>query len=271
MNIFNLIESLDNKDSKLKEHTDLSNRREVFRSLGEFGKKLALGTFTVGAATVASSQKAMASHNSAVVDVLNFALLLEHLEADFYEMALDSGVIPSGTQPIFMQIGKHERQHVNFLMKTISALGGMPIEKPGFDFTAKGMFMPFSNYGQFLSLAQAFEDTGVRAYKGQAGNLIGYDEVLTAALQIHSVEARHAARVRRLRGVQSWYLRTANDRNVEAVYAGETPENNVMQGGVDLTMIVSDPMISRTDVEESFDEPLTREEVTAIASLFIVA
>ncbi len=132
MNIFNLIESLDNKDAKLKEHTDLSNRRDVFRSLGDFGKKLALGTFTVGAATVASSKKAMAQGGSGVVDVLNFALLLEHLEADFYQMALDSGVIPSGTpERVFMQIGKHERQHVDFLMKTINALGGMPIKSPG--------------------------------------------------------------------------------------------------------------------------------------------
>lgn len=269
MNIFNLIESLDNKDAKLKEHTDLSNRRDVFRSLGDFGKKLALGTFTVGAATVASSKKAMAQGGSGVVDVLNFALLLEHLEADFYQMALDSGVIPSGTpERVFMQIGKHERQHVDFLMKTINALGGMPIQKPGFDFTAGGMFMPFTNYGQFLSLAQAFEDTGVRAYKGQAANLMSNDAVLTAALQIHSVEARHAARVRRLRGVQSWHLRTERDRNVAAVYAGE---DNVMQGGVDLTMIVRDPMISREDIAESFDEPLTRAEVTAIASMFIVS
>jgi hypothetical protein len=52
-------------------------------------------------------------------------------------------------------------------------------------------------YAQFLALAQAFEDTGVRAYKGQAANLISTD-LLTAALQIH-VEARHASEVRRLR------------------------------------------------------------------------
>ncbi len=70
----------------------------------------------------------MAQGGSGVVDVLNFALLLEHLEADFYQMALDSGVIPSGTPEVFMQIGKHERQHVDFLMKTINALGGMPIK-----------------------------------------------------------------------------------------------------------------------------------------------
>ena len=49
-----------------------------------------------------------------------------------------------------------------------------------------------------MSLAQAFEDTGVRAYKGQAKNLISTPDLLTAALQIHSVEARHAAAIRDL-------------------------------------------------------------------------
>ena len=49
-----------------------------------------------------------------------------------------------------------------------------------------------------------FEDLGVAAYKGQAGNLMASDEILTAALQIHSVEARHAAEVRRILGMPSW-------------------------------------------------------------------
>ena len=74
-------------------------------------------------------------------------------------------------------------------------------------------------------MAQAFEDTGVRAYKGQAANLITTPDLLTAALQIHSVEARHASEVRRLRGLKGWI---SNDERgagmpaaTQAVYAGE--------------------------------------------------
>jgi hypothetical protein len=259
MNIFNLIESLDSKQTTREDLASAANRRDVFRKLGDFGKKLALGTFSVGAVAAASTQKAMAADSG--TDILNFALLLEYLEAEFYAKGLDAGIIPSGVpEKVIMQIGKHEAQHVEFLKK---ALGGAAIDKPEFDFTAKGLFNPFSSYGQFLVLAQAFEDTGVRAYKGQAGNLTGGGDLLTAALQIHSVEARHAARVRRLRGVQSWYLRTDRDRNVAAVYAGE---DNVTQGGVDLTTITD---INTVDIQESFDEPLTKEEVTAIAKLFL--
>ncbi len=205
MNIFNLIESVDKNKLNLEEHLANTSRRDVFRHLGDFGKKLALGAVSFGAVTAAGSQKAMAADGS-ITDVLNFALLLEYLESEFYLKGLDSKVIPveGFQQQIFMQISKHESQHVEFLKSAISSLGGTPIEKPKFDFTVGGAFDPFGSYGDFLVLSQAFEDTGVRAYKGQAGNLIGNGAVLTAALQIHSVEARHAARVRRLRAQQGW-------------------------------------------------------------------
>ena len=58
-----------------------------------------------------------------------------------------------------------------------------------------------SDYSVFLEVSQVFEDTGVRAYKGQAPNLLGNQVVLTAALGIHAVEARHASTVRFIRGV----------------------------------------------------------------------
>jgi hypothetical protein len=173
-------------------------------------------------------------------------------------------VIPAGFhRQIFAQLSRNENRQVAFLQNTIRALGGTPIPKPEFDYTAKGAFRPFESYGQYLLLAQAFEDTGVRAYKGQAPNLMGNDEILTAALRIHSVEARHAARVRRLRGVQSWYLRTDKDKGIAAVYQGE---DQLTQGGVDLGSITD---VEPVDLMEAFDEPLTREEVQAIASLFL--
>jgi len=50
------------------------------------------------------------------------------------------------------------------------------------------------------AVAQTLEDTGVAAYKGQAPRLTGGGELLTTALRIHSVEARHAAELRRIRG-----------------------------------------------------------------------
>jgi hypothetical protein len=72
--------------------------------------------------------------------------------------------------------------------------------KSSYDFTAGGTFPTvFSSYPTFLAVAQVLEDTGVRAYKGRAGELVGQKVFLTAALGIHAVEARHAAKIRFMR------------------------------------------------------------------------
>ena len=111
------------------------------------------------------------------------------------------------------------------------------------------------------AVAQAFEDTGVRAYKGQAGTLQSNDDILTAALQIHSVEARHASAVRRLRGQKGWIVQDDTDiAAVAAVYAGE---DNVVQAGVTLT--------ASNAATEAFDEPLSKDAVLAIVAPFIAS
>jgi hypothetical protein len=155
-----------------------------------------------------------------------------------------------------------------------SALGSAQGDTPVFDFTAGGAFTnAFSDYPTFLTLSQAFEDTGVRAYKGQAGNLQNADDVLTAALQIHSVEARHAAEVRRLRGkrtntmIKPWVENEDSDGAPEAVYAGES---NTTHAGIDLVAIDSLNALSMEAKTRAFDEPLSRSQVLAIVKPFVV-
>ena len=200
-----------------------------------------------------------------IVDVLNFALTLEYLEDEFYRTALgSSGLIPRDTQDVFGQISKHEAAHVALLK---SVLGSKAVAKPTFDFTAGGAFADvFRNYQTFLAVAQAFEDTGVRAYKGQAGNLKSNDMILTTALRIHSVEARHAAMVRRLRGETPWIVgdsRGTLPAPTQPVYNGE---GNTTQGGANVAAL---PGLSGKIASQAFDEPLTKEQVLAIAGLFI--
>ena len=185
-----------------------------------------------------------------------------------------SGLIPESDKMVFMKIGEHEKEHVAFLK---SALGDAAIGKPTFDFTAGGMFPdPFSNYQVFLTLSQAFEDTGVRAYKGQAPKLKDDKAVLLAALRIHSVEARHAAEVHLIRGLRVWASEMETGGVPAAVYAGE---NNIYQKeGIDLIALTykdmyqsngMDQMMTEKIVREAFDEPLTKEQVLAIAGPFI--
>jgi len=200
-----------------------------------------------------------------IVDVLNFALTLEYLEDEFYRTALgSSGLIPNDTRDVFGQISKHETAHVALLK---SVLGSKAVAKPTFDFTAGGAFADvFRNYQTFLAVSQAFEDTGVRAYKGQAGNLKGNAKILTAALQIHSVEARHAAQVRRLRGETPWIVGDSRGTLPAATQAVYNGEGNTTQGGANVANL---PGSSTKIASQAFDEPLTKEQVLAIAGLFI--
>jgi hypothetical protein len=227
----------------------------------------------------------------AVVNIFNFALTLEELEAEFYVRALDAGVLPANVIPIFTVIRDHELAHVAFLRR---ALGASAVAKPTFDFTAgngtgRGPYAGLFNQGGYntlLAVAQAFEDTGVRAYKGQAPALRpfrgpdGNNFALQAALQVHSVEARHAAQIRRLRGTfnefepfyQGWITGNRTDvPGANAVYAGE---QNTTHAGINVVPLVAGlrPQIdiSQDTITEAWDEPLTMAEVLAIVDPFIV-
>jgi len=269
MNIIKFIESF--TDDKLTKAT--SNRRESFGHFGQLGKNLALASIPFGLSTLVNKTYAsdISPTPSTPIGALQLALTLEYLEDEFYQMGLSSGVIPlsenSGRdRKVFEQIAQHESDHVAFL---IAGLGGTAsanfVVKPTFDFTAGGLFNPFNDYPTFLALAQAFEDTGVRAYKGQAANLISTPDLLTAALQIHSVEARHASEVRRLRGQKGWIV--GNDRGGLPIQAQGTydGEQNITQAGYNTSTL-----FGINAGTEAFDEPLSTQATVNIANLFIV-
>ena len=179
-------------DPEIKEIL-VSNRREFFS-----GSAAKLGLMASAPVLLAmTAQNAFGQElPKDIVDVLVFALTLEHIEDAFYRSGLDApDLIPEEYVGIFNQIGKHEAAHVAFLT---TALGSAAIERPALDLTAGGTYADaLTNFDTYLTLSQTFEDLGVAAYKGQAGVLAPNDDILTAALQIHSVEARHAAIVAR--------------------------------------------------------------------------
>lgn len=265
MNIFKIIEDIEKADPEV--YARLDSRRQAFKNLGSIGKKTALAAIPFALGSV--FQKAYGQGNNMVLDVLNFALKLEYLERNFYTQGLEaSGLITdSAARAAIQKIQMHEAAHVELLKATIQSLNGTPISEPSFNF-GKNFADWNTNYQTFLTLAQAFEDTGVRAYKGQAANLINNDAVLNAALQIHSVEARHAAHIRRMRGNKGWIEGAGDNSNVPAgaqpVYAGE---DNVMQGGINDVKTVGSGY-SAAIATAAFDEPLSKEQVAQIVSLF---
>ncbi len=168
------------------------------------------------------------------------------------------------------------------LKSTITTLGATPVTKPTFDFTAgdgsgngplKGVF---SNYPLFLAVAQTFEDTGVRAYKGQAGELISNNDILTAALKIHSAEARHAAHIRYMRRnltsnttIKPWITGKDTGGIGDLVQSSYNGEEVTSQAGINIVGI-NGTGVSANAATEAFDEPLSKDAVLAIVAPFIV-
>ena len=281
MNLLNIFSEIEQSDPEIYDRLD--TRRKAMKQFVNVSGKVALASIPFALGSI--FQKASASPTSPsdiVIDTLNFALTLEYLESEFYKKAVASGIIPAGNDlDALTVIRDHEVAHVNFLKTAITQAGAAPVSftAASFDFTAKGTFPGvFSDYGTLLAVAQTFEDTGVRAYKGQAANLISNNAYLTAALRIHSVEARHAAHLREMRkahgslvptgvDVKPWITLNQSGIGSPAVQASYDGEENVTQAGVMITNI-GGQQISAAAASEAFDEPLTKEQITAIVTPF---
>lgn len=284
MNVQNIFNEIEQIDPEVYDRMD--TRRQTMQQFARIGGRLALAAVPIALAGL--FKKAYGQVSSTIIDTLQFALTLEYLEAEFYTLgAASAGLVPAGPPTgAIATIRDHEVAHVNFLRSTLTALGTTPVPKPTFDFTAgngsgNGPFAGvFTNYGLFLAVAQAFEDTGVRAYKGQAANLISNNDVLTAALNIHSVEARHASHIRQMRRangslvpagvtVKPWITLNQSGIASPAVQPIYNGEETTTQAGAQITGI-NGASISAAAASESFDEPLTKAEVLLIVDPFIV-
>ncbi|SDC28144.1 ferritin-like domain-containing protein [Pedobacter soli] len=285
MNIVNILEEIEKVDGEIYER--LNPRRAAMKSFFNIGKKISLAAMPLALGSMFQKAYGQTTLPTAVVDVLNFALSLEYLEYHFYNHAL-LGTDVTFTYPTaaaktaITTIRDHEKAHVDLLVGALGSSARAPIAYADTDFRAGGTFATvYTDYNTFLAVAQGFEDTGVRAYKGQAGNLLVSPGVLQTALQIHSVEARHASHIRQMRTAagstvyKPWVSLgasgQANDSGVpqvDAVYAGE---DLTVQANVNIANITGAPNATAAKLAavESFDEPLDKASVITIANLFL--
>ncbi len=277
MNFLNIVSEIEKSDPEIYDRLD--SRRDAMKQFSKIGGKIAMAAVPLALGSMFNKAYGQGG-NTVVLDVLNYALTLEYLEAEFYTKAVASpGLIPAGAATgAITTIRDHENAHVAFLKTAVTAVGGAAavVTKPTFDFTAGGAFANvFSDYATFLAVAQTFEDTGVRAYKGRAAEIVMGGDYLTAALNIHSVEARHASHIRQMRKstgqaptLKPWI--TGKDSGIGAsVQASYDGEDNTTQAGVNIVSI-NGFNISAVAASEAFDEPLTKAQVLAIVGPFIV-
>ncbi|MBA3327712.1 MAG: ferritin-like domain-containing protein [Solirubrobacterales bacterium] len=193
-------------DSALRElEGDPSSRKRFFKMMGGAGAVSAFGVFLAACGDDDDDKKAdtAAPEGGAAKDapaddlaIVNYALTLEYLEADFYQQVIDSGLVKDkAVVEIAKKFGETEQEHVDALKATAEKLGGPAAEKP----TTKFDEVLAGGLEMVLSTAATVENLGAAAYLGQAGN-IKDKEILAAALAIHTVEARHAAALNQLIG-----------------------------------------------------------------------
>lgn len=211
-----------NKTSKILDLIENPHSRRAFaKNMGFAGLGIAGATLLGGTLTKAVAQTTSPTSTTFTatdIDVLNFALNLEYLEAEFYTVAtagrtlLQAGLVPSSAQDApttggrYVQFGRStggnldigavaqavtrdEQSHVKALR---TALGAAAINKPAINLDALGL--GFRNVKEFLTLSRAFEDTGVSAYGG-AAPLLSPFALKTAAL-IALTEAQHSGNFR---------------------------------------------------------------------------
>lgn len=207
-------------------------------------------------------------------DVLNFALNLEYLEAEFYLYAATgkglstadalSGAgtttVPPGIAAVQLnatmasyanEIAQDELDHVRLLQAAITANKGTPVARPNLDLTffaplavAAGItstptFNPFTDPNSFLIGAFIFEDVGVTAYSG-AAPLISDANILSAAAGIQAVEAYHAAEIRTLLVAQA----TLNNNQTYVNIANKVSALRGMLGGGNETMLSASSIVA---------------------------
>jgi hypothetical protein len=175
-------------------HPELAQVEVHGMNRASFLLKGALATGAVYGASAVAPFVSSALAASSDIDILNFALTLEYLESNFYQVKGKTVHLSGQAKTLAKSFGDEEAEHVTALTGAIKKSGGKPVKMPQFAF-------PVTNQAGFLKLAYTLENVGVGAYNG-AGPSLKSKALLAAAGSIVQVEARHAASIAVLTGAK---------------------------------------------------------------------
>jgi hypothetical protein len=199
---------------------ELSTHLRTFStSRRHFLRATAIAGSMAAAATLLPSQAAgralaiAAAQEGGDLGILNFALTLEHLENRLYRDLIAAGILTGTALEYARVFGDHENTHARDLAATIQQLGGTPVQEQ-----AAYNFPQLSSEAEVINLLAQVEDVGASAYLG-AAPLIQNGDLLTVAVQIHTVEAEHATAFRALAGQDPLPFAFAEGRTMDEVVA----------------------------------------------------
>lgn len=290
MNLFHIFDSIAKVDDTFLDRTD--SRRASIQSLLSGGKKMSMAAAPLFLSALfnkayggTNGTNGVSGVNETVLQVLQYAYRLEKFEEAFYTQALtgSASTLPVSVKndPGLREILANESAHVRLLAGFIGTANLPAADTYQFDRVYNNVF---TDEATFFTVAMAIEDTGVRAYKGRAAELMLNGTVpnlaLEAALNIHSVEARHASFLRRRRTGTSllgsgWI--TGEETSVggpgASLYKAGNPatsfpsESNTTQAGQ--SGLYAGSGIAEARYTEAFDEPLDKDTVlNAVAATF---
>jgi hypothetical protein len=250
------------------------SRREAITSAADKSSRLlaTLGLGVVPVALATFSRSASAQTTTDLMDGLQFVLLIAQMQTELHLRAVTPpGFVPSADLGVIAGIRVQDSAQEQAIGALVSSLNGIPNDKPAFDWTAKGKFPGFSfasgQYSTYQIIAQGLEDLGERAFKGQIARMTANTNAMSEIATYGSVQARHAAEVRRIRGKKAWI--TSNSRDdlpafFQPVYDGEEV---TVHAGYDGAALSANGGLSA--VTEAFDEPLTKAQANVIVSQFL--
>ncbi len=199
------------------------SRRHFIQASAVAGTLAAVTTFTPSSiAGIALAESAAQTDGD--LGILNYALTLEHLEAQLYKVLIGSGLLSGKALAYANAYGAHETTHVDALIDTITKLGGTPVKAQ-----AAYNFPKLTTQDEVIATLVKVEDLGASAYLG-AAPLLQNADLLTVAVQIHTVEAEHATAWRFLAGQDPVPFAFAPPMSKEDVIKAVTPFLTVPAG-----------------------------------------